>query len=218
MKNKALSKYQIKKIIECFALELTSTQCSKLLKINRNTINKYYKKIRTCLLLYQQTEALNFSGEVELDESYFGGRHKGNVGRSTKSKIPVFGILKRDGKVYTQIVNDVKAKTLKTIIKQRIDQGSRLYSDSWKSYDGLVFDGYEHYRINHSYTFAENKRNHINGIESFWSYAKNKLTKYYGIKPEYFELYLKEYEFRFNHRNENLTKLIFKIYAKFNSK
>lgn len=216
MKNKPLSKYQIKKIIDCFALELTSTQCSKLLDINRNTINKYYKQIRISIMQHQKSEALSFSGEIELDESYFGGKHKGHVGRSTKSKTPVFGILKRDGKVYTQIVTDVKAKTLKTIIKQRIDKGSKLYSDSWKSYDGLVFDGYEHHRINHSYTFAENKRNHINGIENFWSYVKNKLSKFYGIKPTYFELYLKEYEFRFNHRNEKLNELIYKIYSKFN--
>ena len=74
-----------------------------------------------------------------------------------------------------------------------------------------MFDGYEHYRINHQMEFVRNKRNHINGIESFWSYVKNKLSKFYGIKPEYFYLYLKEYEFRFNNRNKNLEQLIFEI-------
>ena len=153
----------------------------------------------------------HFTGEIELDESYFGGRHKGNIGRSTKSKIPVFGILKRNGFVYTQIVPDVSSRTLKSIIKQRVSKGSTVYSDSWKSYDGLVLYGYEHVRINHHKELVDKNRNHINGIESFWAYVKNKFSKFYGIKPEYFYLYLKEYEFRFNHRNVDIEQLLTKI-------
>nr|WP_298657140.1 IS1595 family transposase [uncultured Flavobacterium sp.] len=202
-KNK-LSKYKQKKIIHCFSNELTATQTAKLLGINRNTINRYYTQFRHRIVAHQQEENKLLFGEIELDESYFGGHHNGAVGRSVKSKIPVFGILKRQGKVYTQIVPDVSKKTLQTIIKQRVKQGSVLYSDSWKSYDGLVINGYHHYRINHTTHFVLNKKNHINGIESFWSYMKNKLAKFYGIRSQDFYLYLKEYECRFNHRNENI--------------
>ena len=198
MPNNKLSKYYKKKIIKCFILELTATQTAKLLKINRNTINRYYRIIRECIATYEDHLIHQFAGEIELDESYFGGHHKGNIGRSTKSKIPVFGILKRNGFVYTQIVPDVSARTLKTIIKQRVRNGSIVYSDSWKSYNGLVFYGYEHIRISHDKELVDSDRNHINGIESFWSYVKNKLSKYYGIRPKYFYLYLKEFEFRFN--------------------
>lgn len=214
MTHNKLSKYYKKKIIKCFTLELTATQTAKLLKINRNTINRYYRIIRECIATYEDRLIHQFAGEIELDESYFGGRHKGNIGRSTKSKIPVFGILKRNGFVYTQIVPDVSARTLKNIIKQRVSNGSIIYSDSWKSYNGLVFYGYEHIRICHDKELVDSKRNHINGIESFWSYVKNKLSKYYGIRHKYFYLYLKEFEFRFNNRNKNIEQLLTKILTK----
>jgi len=215
MKNKPLTKYKKRKIIDCFSLELTATQTAGFLKINRNTVNRYFMLIRKSIADYQNNTNPVFDGEVELDESYFGGRHKGNVGRSVKSKIPVFGILKRNGIVYTQIVPDVSARTLKTIVKQKVREGSTIFSDSWRSYDGLILYGYEHFRINHHLTFVDNAKNHINGIESFWSYAKMKLTKFYGIKPEHFYSYLKEQEFRFNNRDKNLANLIWNIFTKF---
>lgn len=215
MKNKPLSKHKKRKIIECFGLGLTATQTARLLKINRNTINRYFFQIRQAIAFHQEQQMKQFYGEIELDESYFGGKHKGHVGRSIKSKIPVFGILKRNGKVYTQIVPDVSSRTLKAIIKSKVRQGSIIYSDSWRSYDGLVFDGFEHYRINHYFEYVNDKNHHINGIESFWSFAKTKLTKFYGVKPKYFYLYLKECEFRFNNRNQNLSQLIWKIYKNF---
>ncbi len=107
MSRNKISKYYKRKIISCFALELTATQTAKLLKISRNTINRYYRLIREHIAEYEDRLIHSFTGEIELDESYFGGHHKGNIGRSTKSKIPVFGILKRNGIVYTQIVLDV---------------------------------------------------------------------------------------------------------------
>ena len=212
MPQNKLSKYKQRKIIFCFSNELTAVQTSRLLTINRNTVNRYYRMLRERIAAFEEQQMKSFAGEVELDESYFGGYHKGNIGRSVKSKIPVFGILKRNGKVYTQIVSDVSARTLKTIVKQRVKRGSTVFSDSWRSYDGLVFDGYEHLRINHATSLVELKRNHINGIESFWSYAKNKLSKFYGIRSQDFYLYLKEYEFRFNNRNLDIEQLILKIF------
>ena len=103
---------------------------------------------------------------------------------------------------------------MKTIIKQRVSDGSIIYSDSWKSCNGLVFYGYEHIRICHDKELVDSKRNHINGIESFWSYVKNKLIKYYGIRHKYFYLYLKEFEFRFNNRNKDIELLLTSIVSK----
>ena len=84
---------------------------------------------------------------------------------------------------------------------------SNVYTDKWKSYDGLVLSGYKHYRINHSKEFARS-HNHINGIESFWSYVKRKMRKHNGIPRHKFLLYLKESEFRFNHRGKNLFEIM----------
>ena len=110
--------------------------------------------------------------------------------------------------MYTAPVEDVSAQTLKAIIRQKIPTGSTIYSDSFRSYDGLITEGYKHYRINHNKEFARGKRKHINGIENFWGYAKTKLRKYYGIPRERFFLYLKEMEFRYNEKGRNLTEKI----------
>ena len=212
IKNSKLSNNQIRKIIDCFVLELSSIQTAKHLSINRHTVDRIFLIIREKIAYYQEVSHDIFHGEVEADESYFGGEHKYNRGRSTKSKIPVFGLLKRKGQVYVQIVPDVKRTTLMKIIRTKVVPDSIVYTDSWKSYDGLILDGYKHYRINHSKEFKKGKKNHINGIESFWSYAKGKLRKHYGIAPKRFYLHLKEMEFRFNNRKcDNLAKLIEKI-------
>lgn len=139
------------------------------------------------------------------------GRRKGKVGRGAAGKVPVFGILKRKGKVYTRIVDDVTRETLRKIIRTKVIPASVVYSDGFRSYDGLVLDGFKHYRVNHEATFAATKRNHINGIENFWGYAKTKLRRYYGIPRSRFYLYLKEVEFRFNHRTDNMAALIKQI-------
>ena len=211
MNNSKLSRYKQKKILKAFALELTATQAAELLGINRNTINSYYRFFRQQILSHQQKQFAQEIGEIELDESYFGGRRKGLKGRTTIQKVPVFGLLKRGGNVYIEVVPDVTARTLRTIIKKHVDGTSILYSDSYRSYDGLVLDGFEHHRINHSKEFARGRRNHINGIESFWSYAKAKLSKFYGIRRQDYPLYLKEIEFRFNLRGGNVEKALLDI-------
>jgi transposase len=211
MNNSKLSRYKQKKILKAFALELTATQAAELLGINRNTINSYYRFFRQQILSHQQKQFAQEIGEIELDESYFGGRRKGLKGRTTIQKVPVFGLLKRGGNVYIEVVPDVTARTLRTIIKKHVDGTSVLYSDSYRSYDGLVLDGFEHHRINHSKEFARGRRNHINGIESFWSYAKAKLSKFYGIRRQDYPLYLKEIEFRFNLRGGNVEKALLDI-------
>ena len=212
IKNSKLSNRQLKQLIDSFALELTAIKASERLGINRHTADRIYTLIREKIARHQEATQTFFDGEIELDESYFGGKRKYQRGRSTKQKVPVFGILKRNGKVYTQIVSDVSRETLMRIIRTKVVPDSIVYTDSWKSYDGLIIDGYRHYRINHQREFARSKGNHINGIESFWSYAKRKLVKHYGVPSKRFYYYLKEIEFRFNNRNQrNLANLIEKI-------
>ena len=121
MKYSKLSDYQIKKILRCFCLELTSGQTSKQLKFNRHTIDRYFHLFRLRITKYQEKNLKKLSGQIEVDESYFGSRHHGDKrGRSAASKIPVVGILKRQGIVYTRIIPDVSRKTLMPIIHQLI--------------------------------------------------------------------------------------------------
>ena len=139
-----------------------------------------------------------FDSEVEVDESYFGGQRKGKRGRGAAGKVAVFGLLKRNGKVYTVAVPNTQTATLLPIIREQVKPDSIVYTDCYKSYDVLDVSEFSHFRSNHSTHFAD-RQNHINGIENFWNQAKRHLRKFNGIPKEHFELYLKECEWRFNH-------------------
>ena len=146
------------------------------------------------------------AGAVEVDESYFGARRvRGKRGRGAYGKTIVFGLLKRDGRVYTEIVPDCTKATLQAVIRGRIAPETVIHSDGWRGYDGLVDIGFDkHFRVNHSANEFAKGEQHINGIESFWSYAKRRLQKFNGVSNDTFPLHLKETEFRFNHRRGNL--------------
>lgn len=213
MKYNRLIKYRIKKIIECFSMDLTATETSQLLSINRNTINKYYNCLREKILKYSLSEQVRDSGEFELDESYFGSKRiRGKRGRGAAGKTPVFGLLKRDGKVFVSIVKQCSREELLPIIQGNILEGSTIHTDGWKAYDGLILNGYNHYRVYHSKNEFVRGKSHVNGIESFWSFAKRRLAKFNGMSDGNFVLHLKETEFRFNHKNCDVFVILAKIF------
>ena len=209
MRKSRLSWYKQNKLIEHFVSGTTARCAADLVGVNRKSAAYYYMRLREIIAHHQEQESLSiFEGEIEVDESYFGGTRKGKRGRGAGGKVPVFGLLKRGGKVYTQIIPDAKGDTLMPIIQDKIMLDSVVYSDSWPAYNTLDTSGFRHFRINHSKLFAD-KKNHINGIENFWNQAKRHLRKFNGIPKENFHLFLKECEWRFNNSNpkEQLTQL-----------
>lgn len=197
MRKSRLSQYKQTKLIELFVAGVTARTAAELVNVNKTTAVFYFHRLR--LLIYQNSLHLEmFEGEIEADESYFGGQRKGKRGRGAAGKIAVFGLLKRNGRVYTVAVPNTQSATLLPIIREQVKPDSIVYTDFYRSYDVLDVSEFSHFRINHSTHFAE-KQNHINGIENFWSQAKRHLRKFNGIPKEHFELYLKECEWRFNH-------------------
>lgn len=182
-----------------FVAGVPARTAAELVGINRHSMTLFYHKIRE-MIAYELEDESPFFGEIEVDESYFGGHRKGNRGRGAGGKVPVFGMLERGGRVYTKIIHDASSSTLIPIIERKVIPDSVVYSDSWKAYDALDVSAFHHERVNHSETFVDGKerKNHINGMENFWSQAKRHLRKYNGIPRENFFLYLKECEFRFN--------------------
>ena len=186
-------------MLEFFVLEVTARSAADVLGIQPNSAALFYKKIREVIVHYLVAESTAvFEGSIELDESYFGGVRKGKRGRGAAGKTAVFGILKRGGKIYTQVVPDTKGATLMPIIKGKVAPDSVIYTDSYRSYNALDVSRFHHHRINHSKLFSDGK-NHINGVENFWNQAKRTLRKYNGIAPQNFNYFLKECEFRFNY-------------------
>ena len=201
--NKGLSDYKIKKIMRHFCEDITASKTAVLLGINRNTINRYYTLFRRKIAASTMDRGGLFCGEIECDESYFGAKRiRGKRGRGAAGKTPVFGLLKRGGCVHVEIVQNCSKEQLIPIIQGKILEESTVYTDGWKAYDGLILNGYDHYRVFHSKDEFARGKCHVNGIESFWSFAKRRMAKFNGLTDKHFLLHLKECEFRFNHRRQ----------------
>ena len=176
MRKSKLSWYKQTRLIELFVLGSTARTTASLVSVNKTTASYYFHRLRLLICENSQEPGL-LEGEIEVEESYFGGRCKGKCGRGIGNKVPVFGL---------------------PIIRENVKPDSIVYTDSFRSYNALDVSEFTHYRINHSKEFAQD-RNHINGIENFWSQAKRHMRKYNGIPKEYFHLFLKECEWRFNY-------------------
>lgn len=195
--------------LKMFELEIPVLRAAKELGLAYNTVRRLYMLFRKKIVEEATRDDLLW-GEVEMDESYFGGRRKGKRGRGAEGKIPVFGILERGGKVKVEVVKDVKAETLLREVIRKVKRGSLVYTDQFRGYDSLVMYGFRHERIDHGKRF-KNGKVYINGIEGFWSYAKERLMQFHGLSPRWFPYYLKELEYRYNHRDEDLYKLFLEL-------
>lgn len=206
------SKFQL--LMRCFLSDVNATQTSQIYLLNRNTINRYFNFFRD-LVVQDQNEAranANIYNGIEVDESYFGARRqRGKRGRGASNKIIVFGLLKRQGRVYTEIISNARRDEIMPIIRKVVKSGADIYSDGWRSYDALAVYGYNHKKVNHEKDEFTSGDKHINGIESFWSWTKHRLQKFHGVKKELFKRYLLESEWRFNHRNDKIKRLRFLI-------
>jgi transposase len=182
--------------MEHFVAGTTARCVAGLVDVNFKTAAFYYHRLRMLICIATENESA-FTGEFEVDESYFGGHRKGKRGRDAARKVPVFGIIKRSGKVYTKVIADTKEKTLVGIVQKQIKPDSIVYTDHYRSYNVLDVSEFKHYRINNSKLFAD-KQNHINGIEIFWKHAKCHMRKFNGVPKSHCPLFLKECEWLFN--------------------
>ena len=210
---KSLKKVRIEiAIVTGFYQQQPAYRLASDLGIDYQTVTRVYQKLRLSLYHIAELEGAKLSGEIEMDEAYFGGRRKGQRGRGARGKSIVFGLLERDGRVYTRVVEGVSADDLMQVIRKKTRKGSVYFSDSFKSYNSLKRLG-KHHTVNHSKSMVDKRtKNHINGIEGFWSFAKHILYNYRGVSKFHFPMYLKEVEYRFNHRNDNLFKLFLMTY------
>jgi len=198
------------KVLHYFSLEIPANKAAKDLGLSYKNVRNKYMQYRHEIVIYLAKQFQKLSGEIECDESYFGGKRRGIRGRGSRGKMKVFGMLERQGKIFTTVVDDVSAQTLLEAIKKHAEKGSVFYTDKFKSYKSLKFYG-KHLMVDHGKEFGKARRN-INGLEGFWSFAKERFLKYHGVSKNHFYLYLKEMEFRYNYRKENLYHKLVKIH------
>jgi transposase-like protein len=210
-----ISEASFRRFLRHVAADLTAVQIARLTGLNRNTVNRLLGGLRERMAEACALEG-PFRGHVELDESYFGPRRvKGKPGRGAGGKTIVFGICKRRGKVHTEVAEDCSKPTILAAIRGKVDLRSVVHTDGFASYDGLVDMGYKkHLRVDHArgeFSSRTTRGNHINGIEGFWGYAKTRLARFRGIHPHAFLYHLKECEFRYNHRRQDLYHVLLRL-------
>ena len=211
IKRVKISERKLNLIVKCFCVDLTSLSTSKLAGVNRKTADRYFNFLRGLIIddaLLERKKSQIANG-IEIDESYFGARRqRGKRGRGASKKIIVLGLLKRKGKVFTGIIPNAKRESVMPIIRRVVKSGADIYTDGWASYDALAVYGYNHKKVKHEDNeFAREDGTHINGIESFWSFAKRRLNKFNGVPKELFPNSLLETEWRFNKRGAILTEV-----------
>lgn len=144
IKHTHISERKFREILKLFCANIEAKTIADLVSVNRNTINRIFLLFRKRILEMCDKDSILGSDEIELDESYFGAKRvRGTRSRGAKGKIPVFGMLKRNGKVYTQVVKNCYMNELVPIILEQTDNNSTVYTDGWKAYDGIADYGYK---------------------------------------------------------------------------
>jgi transposase len=198
LKHSKLTANQTNRLCEHFVAGTPARSAAELVGVNKNTAVLFYHRLRQ-IIAAQVEDGSPIYGEIEIDECYFGGTRKGKRGRGAAGKVPVFGILKRGGRVYTKMIPDASQRTILPIMRAKVELDSIVFSDALATYDVLDVSGFHHHRISHREAFVAGPGRHINGIENFWNQAKRHLRRYNGIPRHHFYLFLKECEWRFNY-------------------
>lgn len=201
-------------LLEYFVLGVPAYRARFRSPVSRPTTERFFRLIRQVLALHEECTA-PFEGAIECDETMFGGYRKGKRGWGAAGKVIVFGLLKRNGVVRIFAVSGRSREELLGLIVTHTTPGCLYYTDDWHAYTSLTVHG-QHVVVSKERGRPKG-RDHINGIEGFWSYAKTWLYHYRGVPQKFFHLYLAELSFRFNHRHEDLYPLIYKLLKQTNS-
>ena len=179
---------------------ISSRQLSRDIGVTVKTGWRMFHQIRQ--VLGNSDEILH--GEIEVDETYIGGKRPGKRGRGAEGKTIVMGMVERGGKAKAKVVPDVKAKTLVPEIQSTVPVGSAILTDDLPSYRRLSGLGYAHDVVPHSQgVYVLGKDIHTNSVEGFWSQLKRSIDgTYHHVTPQHLQKYVDEYSFRYSHRKD----------------
>lgn len=197
-----------RKLLEYFVLGVPVYRLRFRGPASQPTSKRVFRLLRAVLAIHEETRQ-PFTGTIELDETTFGGRRKGKRGWGAGGKVIVLGILQRDGQVRVFPVSKRRQRLILPLVRQHTRPGSLYYTDDWSAYASLAVRG--GHVVVRKEKGRPKGRDHLNGIEGFWSYAKHWLYHYRGVPKKFFHLYLGEISFRFNHRDRDLFPLIYKL-------
>jgi len=147
---------------------------------------------------------------IEADETYVGGVRRGKRGRGAEGKTPVFGVVERKGHVKTQVVPNVRMVTLMPLIQAMVPPNAVITTDESNSYNKVKSLGHLHETVRHGKGEYARGDVHTNTIEGFWSQFKRSVHgTFHAVSPKHLQTYLNEFSFRYNHRGQNLPRVMF---------
>ena len=190
-------------LIKLFELGISARKVSQQLGISYPTVHKAFHLIRQSITAHSGNADSLLDGEGERGKTYFENRGEGRRVENFKTTFQIFGILISKGLVKLEPLPNLSAEAVLNLTVKTARRNSIAYPDRWGSYDALIFCGDKHLTIDYRRRFSR-ARVHINGVNGFWSYAKERMNKFHGVSKERFPLYLKEMEFRYNHRHESI--------------
>ncbi|MGA2371621.1 MAG: IS1595 family transposase [Candidatus Korobacteraceae bacterium] len=194
---------------------ISSYELGKALGITQKSAWFVLHRLRTALQCHSFEKIGGNGGEVEVDETFVGGKianmHKSKKERMARvrgqqlkgdhlNKTIVMGLLDRDlRQVRAKVVPNVKRETLQNEVLREVEQGSKVYTDEWIGYKSL-HEQFVHDVVNHVESYV-NGQVHTNGIENFWSLLKRTLKgTYVAVEPFHLGKYVNEQVFRYNYR------------------
>jgi len=184
---------------------VASKELERHLGVTYKTAWRLAKQIR--ILFAQSKDPL--SGTIEVDETHFGGKHRGKRGLGAEGKTPIFGMIERKGKAIGQVIPNVRLKTLQPIIDKSVVKNSMIMSDELRSYSRVKISGYNHETVKHGIGEYVRGEVHTQNIEGFWSQMKRSISgTHHAISPKYLQLYVDEYIWRYNYRGQLLFPLM----------
>ncbi len=194
-----LSKKEQQKMIEFFVLGVTARSAADLMEMQPNTAALFYRKIREVIAHYLAQDASHtFNGDFVLDESHFGAPRANKKYKVDEDKHAVFGILSREGKIFTKLTGQTSAELLTAVAPNLLVPDSVVYINGYHVDQALDVNEFYQERVS-QVEDPEQAKYLIGETENFWNQTKRMLRKYNGIPKSTFPLFLKECEFRFNY-------------------
>ena len=201
-----ISEIQFRKMIKCFVEDISATQIADKLSINRNTVNKYVNHIRERTAEFcEQNSGVNLLSFIKADEAL----NTASITDKIRTKLSLgVSYLKRRGKVYTQVLSQLNLPTIQDI-KTKINFTENrvvIHAVDVDEELNLLAIGYD------NLTKYENKLSYVQDLEKFWVYVKSRVIKFHGLARHKYYLHMKECEFRFNFRNEDLYNVLLTMF------
>ncbi len=193
-------------LVKLFELEISARKASQQLGISYPTVLKAFHLIRQSITAHARNGDHFLRGEIEAGQTYFKGQQGTDSGDRSQNGVPVFGILERKGRVAVEVLRDVSPEALLNLTVKKVKTGSIVYTDRHRPFDALMFCGYKHLKVDRKRFSRDNV--YINGLEGFWSFAKERIDKFHGVSKEKFPFYLKEMEFRYNNRQQPIFETL----------